>query len=315
MRLGLTPEHRQFGDAVADLLEAHGGAEDVWERLVELGVPAVLVAEEHEGAGGDEVDLLAVLDQAGRAALGEPVVEAAVAARLLAGIGGELAAEWLPKLASGEALVVAAPGPYVPHADRAGLVLVGEGGAWYAVRPEPGSLTVQNSMDPLRRLSAVRVPEGAVPVAEGALAAEAFDRGAALTAVQLVGVARRLVDFAVRYAGERSQYGRPIGSFQGLQHQIADALVDVEFARPAAYKAAYALAKGEPDASLDASGAKALASDAALHAAKVSLQVHGAIGYTMELDLHRWLRRAWSLASAWGDASHHRRAVAAALIG
>jgi len=91
--------------------------------------------------------------------------------------------------------------------------------------------------------------------------------------------------------------------------------VDVEFARPAAYKAAYALAKGEAEASLDASGAKALASDAALHAAKVSLQVHGAIGYTMEFDLHRWLRRAWSLASAWGDASHHRRAVAATLIG
>ncbi|MEO3784026.1 acyl-CoA dehydrogenase family protein [Actinocorallia sp. B10E7] len=315
MRLGLTPEHKQFGDAVAALLEAHGGAEDLWERLAELGVPAVLVPEEHEGAGGDEVDLLAVLEQAGRAALGEPLVETAVAAKLLAGVGGELADRWLPPLASGEALVVAAPGPYVPHADRAGLVLVGDGRAWYAVEPEPGSLTAQKSMDPLRRLSAVRPAEDAVPVADGDLAVEAYDRGAALTAVYLVGVARKLIDLTVRYAGERTQYGRPIGSFQGLQHQIANALVDVEFARPAAYKAGYNLAYGVETSSLDASAAKALASDAALHAAKVALQVHGAIGYTMELDLHHWLRRAWSLASAWGDASHHRRAVASALIG
>jgi alkylation response protein AidB-like acyl-CoA dehydrogenase len=295
VRFALSGEQREFGAAVRDVL-AGGGS------LAELGVPGLLVPESHGGLGGDEIDLLAVLEEAGRAAAPEPIVESAVAARLLT---GDLADEWLPRMASGEVLVVAAPGPYVPHADRAALVLVERDGAWYTGRPgEPVP-----SVDPARRLCAVS-PAG--PVAGGS---DACDRGAALTAAYLIGVAQRLLEMTVTYAGQRVQYGRPIGSYQALKHQIADVLVDVEFARPTAYRAAYSLAGGAPTRARDASAAKVLASDAARHAARVALQVHGAIGYTLEYDLHRWLRRAWSLSAAWGDAAHHRRRVADSVIG
>jgi alkylation response protein AidB-like acyl-CoA dehydrogenase len=309
VRLGLTPEQQQFGAVAGELLAKPDA--DRWAALAELGVPAVLVPEEHGGLGGDETDLLAVLEQAGRAALAEPVVESAVAARVLAGLGGDLAAEWLPKLASGESLVVFADGPYIPHGDRAGLVLLERDGALCVA--EPGA--EQPSTDPARRLFGVA---RTTPVGEGgqvrALLAEARDRGAALTAAYLVGVAHRMIDMAVGYAGERAQFGRPIGSFQAVKHQLADVLVAVEFARPPVYRAAYSLAGRAPTASRDASMAKAMASEAALRTARTTLQVHGAIGYTLEYDLHLWMRRAWSLAAAWGDAAHHQRRVAAALL-
>jgi hypothetical protein len=125
----------------------------------------------------------------------------------------------------------------------------------------------------------------------------------------LVGVADRLIAMAAQYANERSQFGKPIGSFQAVKHQLADALVRVEFARPVVYRAAWSLAEGDPDAGLHASMAKAMASEAATVAARTALQVHGAIGYTWEHDLHLWMKRAWALAAAWGDAAAHRARV------
>ncbi|MDL4777408.1 acyl-CoA dehydrogenase family protein [Actinomadura xylanilytica] len=309
MRFALTTEQRDFGAAVAALLEAVPEGDGRWARLAELGVPAVLVPEEHGGAGGDDVDLLAPLEEAGRAAAPEPIVEAAVAAGLLRGT--DLAAEWLPRLAAGEAFIaVTEPGtPHAVHAARAGLLLTERDGAWFAT--SAFALAERPSIDPARGLSSVDAPDG-VRLAEGP---EAADRGAALTAAYLLGVGRQMIDMTVRYAGQRVQFGRAIGSYQAVKHQLADALVAVEFARPTVHRAAHSLAAAAPTASRDASAAKAMASDAALHAARVALQVHGAIGYTMEHDLHRWLRRAWSLAAAWGDADHHRRRVADLLLG
>ena len=89
----------------------------------------------------------------------------------------------------------------------------------------------------------------------------------------------------------------------------------MEFARPVVYGAAWALDHGTPDASRAASVAKAYASDAATEAARVSLQVHGAIGYTWECDLHLFLKRAWALAEAWGSAADHRALVLDHLVG
>ncbi|ACZ00134.1 acyl-CoA dehydrogenase family protein [Thermomonospora curvata] len=309
MRLGLTPEQQQFGTVAAELMAKPDA--DHWAALAELGATAVLVPESHGGLGGDETDLLAVLEEAGRAALADPLVEASVAARLLAGLGGELADEWLPKLASGEALVVFADGPYIPHGERADLILAERDGAICTAKAGQA----QPSTDPARALTTAVEH---VPVAEGeqarALLAEARDRGAALTAVYLLGVARRMIDMSVTYTKERTQFGRPIGSFQAVKHHLADALVAVDFARPPAYRAAYSLARSAPTASRDCSMAKAMASEAALLTARKALQVHGAIGYTLEYDLHRWMRRAWTLAAAWGDATHHQRRVAAALL-
>ena len=116
---------------------------------------------------------------------------------------------------------------------------------------------------------------------------------------------------AATYAKERHQFGRPIGSFQAVKHLLANARVALEFARPATYRAAWSLAAAQPTLSHDASMAKAMASDAAELAARVALQVHGAIGYTWECDLHFFLKRTWALTRAWGDAATHRRLVLA----
>ena len=144
----------------------------------------------------------------------------------------------------------------------------------------------------------------------------AFDRGALAAAAQLLGVADRLIEIAADYAREREQFGKPIGSFQAVKHHLANALLALEFARPVTYRAAYL---GRPrrtaTTSTHVSMAKAYASDAAALAARTALQVHGAIGYTWEHDLHLWMKRAWALAAAWGDASWHRERVAHAVLG
>ncbi|WP_119728095.1 acyl-CoA dehydrogenase family protein [Thermomonospora amylolytica] len=351
MRFGLTAEQRQFGTVAAELLAKPDT--DRWAALTDLGVPAVLVPEEHGGLGGDEIDLLPVLEEAGRAALPDPLVESLVATRLLTALGGSLATEWLPQIASGESLVLFADGPYLPHADRAALILTERNGTLCTATPG----APQPSTDPARRLYSTtaitpvtapspnttepgtsRPPADAAPMtatapgaaesgafrpsaggASGAadvrsLLVEARDRGAALTAVYLVGVARRMIDMAVEYTRERTQFGRPVGSFQAVKHHLANALVAVEFARPPAYRAAYSLARGSRTASRDASMAKAMASEAALQTARAALQVHGAIGYTLEYDLHHWLRRAWTLSTAWGTPTHHHRQVASLLL-
>lgn len=139
-------------------------------------------------------------------------------------------------------------------------------------------------------------------------------RGALGAAADLVGAARRCIDLATAYAKEREQFGAPIGSFQAVKHHLADALVGVEFARPAVYRAAWTLASGGTDGSRDVSMAKVVAGDAATAAAKVALQVHGAIGYTDEHDLHLWMRRIWDLDRRWGTRDAHLERVAAAVI-
>ncbi|MBO2452810.1 acyl-CoA/acyl-ACP dehydrogenase [Actinomadura barringtoniae] len=309
MRLGLTTEQRDFGVATAKLLAGQNGPER-WARLAELGIPGLLVPEEHGGADGDDVDLLAPIEAAGYAAAPEPLIETAIATGLLR--GSPLAGTWLPKVAGGEC-VVAVTEPGTSHAvaaDRAALVLVERGGAWHAATDF--TTAERPSLDEERRLFTVSAQATEpLPTAD---AATAFDRGAILTAAYLLGVARRMIDMSVEHASTRVQFGRPVGSYQAIKHQFADALVAVEFARPSVHQAAYSLAANAPTTSRDASAAKSLAADAAHRAARTALQVHGAIGYTVECELHRWLRRTWTLTSSWGDADHHRLRVAALLI-
>src|SRR5205807_1036806 len=114
----------------------------------------------------------------------------------------------------------------------------------------------------------------------------AFDRAASAAAAELLGAADRLIAMAAQYAKDRHQFGVPIGSFQAVKHLLANALVRLEFARPAVYRAAHSIARGVPARSRDVSMAKALASDAGMLVARNALQVHGAIGYTEEHHLH-----------------------------
>src|SRR5690606_32947182 len=115
------------------------------------------------------------------------------------------------------------------------------------------------------------------------------------------------------YVTERTQFGVPVGSFQAVKHHLADALKELAFARPAVQRAAHSLAVGAPTRARDVSMAKAMASDAAWFVGRQALQCHGAIGYTVEHDLHLYMKRTWALAKAWGDPAWHRDRVGRAI--
>ncbi|HEY2478614.1 MAG TPA: acyl-CoA dehydrogenase family protein [Solirubrobacterales bacterium] len=141
----------------------------------------------------------------------------------------------------------------------------------------------------------------------------AWQRGALGTAGQLIGLSRALLAMTVTYAEERRQFGVPIGSFQAVKHQLANALLGVEFAAPTVLRAAWSLDSGAATVDRDVAMAKALASEAAERVAATALQAHGAIAYTTEYDLHLFAKRVWASARTWGDAEWQRARVAAAL--
>jgi alkylation response protein AidB-like acyl-CoA dehydrogenase len=336
MRFQFTDDQRLFQQSVREFLAHECTPEQVraawatdsgrsparWAKLAELGVLGMLAPEASGGLGMSEVDLVLVLEEAGRAALPEPLAETvAIGVPLLRDLGGTLAAEWLPQIAAGRAIVtVGHPvNPFVADAHVADLVLLPHADELHAVPRAALRLTAQPVADPARRLFLVEwAPARDTQVAKGAravaLLAGALDRGALAAAAAQLGVAQQCVDLAVAYAKQREQFGRPIGSFQAIKHLLATVAVRIEFARPVVYRAAYAVAHDQPERPVAVSHAKVAASEAARAAAKTALQVHGAIGYTWECDLHIWMKRAWTLDLAWGTSAWHRARVGATLL-
>ncbi|MGB3412019.1 MAG: acyl-CoA dehydrogenase family protein [Microthrixaceae bacterium] len=139
--------------------------------------------------------------------------------------------------------------------------------------------------------------------------ADAFDRAALGAASELLGLSRTMLEMAVGYATERRQFGVPIGTFQAVKHQLSNASLKVEFCEPLIMRAAHSIATGDPNQSTNVSMAKSKMSTAALEAAATALQVHGAIGYTVECDLHLFMKRTWALAREYGDSDFHRSRV------
>ncbi len=270
-----------------------------------------------------ELDLVLLLEETGRVGLPDPIVESvAVAAPLLAeSAGPEIQQQWIPGLVAGESVVTTAfGGALVPNADSAALVLAARERRLVAVPTAAVRLERQASVDGARRLFEVTWDDrDAVVLAEGddarSAVDRAFDRGALGTAAQLIGLGRQMLDLTVGYAKERRQFGVPIGSFQAVKHHLADALLHLEFAVPVVHAAAYALATGDPDAPVAVSHAKAAANDAARLVGRQALQCHGAIGYTVEYDLHLWLKRVWALSESFGSSALHRGRVADRVLG
>ncbi len=277
----------------------------VWSRLADLGVTALSVPEEFGGLGAHPVDLVVACERLGRWCVPGPVTESiAVAPVLLAGD------DRVAALASGNLIATVAMPPDVPRAvgaDVADLVLVAADGAVCDAEAGAG----HSSVDPTRRLFEVTAEGAPRPAAVGL----AFDVGVLATAAQLIGAGQAMLDMAVHYARQRSQFGRPIGSYQAIKHALADVHIAVDLARPLVYGAALSLADGSPDAPRNVSAAQAAAAEAGLLAARVALQTHGAIGYTAEHDLSHWLLRVQALHSAWGSPATHRRRVLASLTG
>jgi alkylation response protein AidB-like acyl-CoA dehydrogenase len=337
VRFHFNDEQVLFQTSVRNLLEKECAAEQLrslwetetgrsvgrWSKLAEIGLLGLLVPEAHGGLALTEIDLVLPLEEAGRAALPEPLVEtAAVGVPLLRDAESTAVGErWLPGVAAGKAILTVghAANPLVSDAHVADLLLMQRGDEIHAMPRDGVELERQPCSDQSRRLFRVQwSPSPATRIAHGEtgrrLLAAAFDRAALGTAAQLVGIGQHLVDAAVEYARQREQFGRPIGSFQAVKHMLANVQVRLEFARPVVYRAAFSVARGLPSRSVDVSHAKAAASDAALRAAKAALQVHGAIGYTWEVDLHIWMKRAWALEAAWGNGVWHRARIGRAVL-
>ncbi|MFT3975616.1 MAG: acyl-CoA dehydrogenase family protein [Sphingomonas bacterium] len=281
------------GPKVLRRLDAEGGRDPaIWRSLVEMGLAGLIVPEAQGGLGLGLIEAVLVAVELGRANLSEPIVDTALVAPRLIADEARLAA-----IASGELKVALAhrANPWVADADQAGLVL---GGAATGERLE--------SADPLRRLFAVERAD-----ADPAM----LDLAALMAAAQLVGGSERMLALATDYARDREQFGQPIGAFQAIKHHLASVAVALEFARPVLWRAAYALDHGHARAGVHVSHAKLAATDAAMQAAETAIQVHGAMGYTYEVDLHYWMKRAWALAGAWGDRAFHLRRLDDAVIG
>jgi alkylation response protein AidB-like acyl-CoA dehydrogenase len=140
--------------------------------------------------------------------------------------------------------------------------------------------------------------------------AAAIDRAKVALAAEMIGGAQKVLDSAVEYTKVREQFGRPIGSFQAVQHKCANMMVDIEGAKSAIYYAAWAVSNDAPDASAAAAVAKAAASDAYRRTAADGIQVHGGIGFTWEHDMHLYFKRAMSSEFTFGDANFNREIVA-----
>ncbi|WP_335940888.1 acyl-CoA dehydrogenase family protein [Streptomyces sp. PTD5-9] len=327
MRFLLDDEQRDFARSLDAMLTAagtpsavrawaagdFGPGRELWARLAEAGVFALAIPEEYGGVGPLPVELAVAFTELGRHAVPGPVVETVAAGVLLAGVGGAAAKEWLPRLASGAAsatLRMDGHGPYALDADAVDAVFTVSGDE-LRLAPGPGALAV--SADPARRL--LRPPSGGDSLASGPhvvrAAARAGEWAAFATAAQALGVGEALLRATVDHVGRRTQFGTAIGSFQAVKHRLADVLLGLEFARPLLYGAAVALAEGAPDAGASVAAAKAAAGEAGYAAARAALQLHGAVGYTEELDLSLWLRKARPLRDAWGTPGACRARVLA----
>jgi alkylation response protein AidB-like acyl-CoA dehydrogenase len=290
----------------------------IWKTLADVGLLGLTVPEEHGGLGGDATDLALVLEEAGRAGLPEPFLETvAIAVPMLARFGSnEQRAEWLPKIAAGDAVAAVRPSgsPFVVGADEA---------AFAVVTDDDGEtrLVFGDGLEGRRIPSedrARRVFEYGGGAAGDLLEPGATDHlnrlGAVGTAAVLNGVSLRLLEMTVEYVKGREQFGRPVGSFQAVKHKLASVYSDLEAARSSAWYAAYALANDLPDVGRAASIAKAAANEAGRLANQEALQCHGGIGFTWEHDLHLWLKRGKALEGSWGTTREHRAKLAEGLF-
>ncbi|TSD95679.1 acyl-CoA dehydrogenase [Skermania sp. ID1734] len=329
MKFALSTEQSDFARSLGDLLAGSKTPDIVrsWARgdldpgrallrqLADAGVTGLIVDESYDGLGASPVDLVVAFIELGRAAVPGPLVEtAAFLPALLQRLDyRDLAAQWLPRLATGAALGSVAVHPLTPRAldaDIADLVLYAD---MTTVRRADIS-DRRTSVDAARRLFDISASDVVADDAADAVSA-AVDHAVLACAAQLLGAGLKMLEISTDYAKNRVQFGRPIGQFQAIKHHLADALVAVEMARPLLYGAATALSTDSPTSARDVSAAKVACGDAAYLVARKALQVHGAIGYTAEYDLSLWLTKVRALQSAWGTAEFHRTRIATALRG
>ncbi|GAA0641639.1 acyl-CoA dehydrogenase [Kutzneria viridogrisea] len=297
-------------DTQRDLAEAVRACGSGWPELTELGLFSLCLPEPAGGLGGPVVDLAVALSAAAERLAPGPVLPTALAGLVLGRHDGPCAVHCGPSelvarpradgglLISGRALALGEPG----------ALLLSAGGTW--VLAEGGSPVGGEPLDPSRPLTEVDLDEELVPAERVIGTAPVTDLLATLAAAEAVGIAEWCLRTAVEYARVRTQFGRPIGSFQAVKHLCVEMLCRAEQAAAVAWDAACAADQSPGELPLAAAVAAAIALDAAVDNAKDCIQVLGGIGFTWEHDAHRYLRRAVASRQLLGGSARWRRRVA-----
>ena len=318
-QLALQQGARELLDASASStrLRAHtetdaGYDAALWSAMADQGWLGIEIAASRGGVGLGAVEVAVLCEELGRHAAAAPFVSTVLAIDAFGAAGED---DWVDRLVSGTSLAcvawdATAPVPYAPSADVA--VVIADDGVYAMEMPDRPRR--QPAMDLTREVGWLAFDSASARKLGGVEArTRLLDRGATFCAADMLGSASRALDFAVEYAKDRVQFGRPIGSFQAVKHRCADMLVDVEGMRSTVYWAAWCIGAADPEASIAASTAKTWCSDASKRVMSSALQVHGGIGLTWEHDLHFFMKRAQLDQLSFGDASSHRARLTALL--
>ncbi len=306
MNFDLSPDQEALRDGVRSLCDGRfppkrvrdGFDGAVWRELGDAGVLSL------RSDGFGRADAVVVFEELGRALVPGPVVWGYLAHGLVDGVVGGSERE----LGDGDGPI------FVEHRDAIdALAVVGTDGVRVVAASALGEgVPADRPLDPLTPVHRIaRLPDGGEQLG-GRELADAWRRdGAVATAAFVVGLARACTDLSVAYAHERRQFDRPIGSFQAVKHILADMAVRTELARAAVHAAACTLDDpGVGDATRAVAGAKLLAGEAAVANGLAATQVHGGMGFTWEVDVHLYLKRAWALGTVFGTSGQHADTVA-----
>ena len=315
----------------------------LWAKMTEQGYTGIIVPEEYGGVGLGKVELILLMEEAGRALLPGPFFSTVVLAGAVieAVASPEQKKKYLAAISSGEARSTVAiletnaswdPADvqiarvngkltgeklFVPDAAVADSIVVVARTGVYVVDARAAGISIapMQGMDLTRKLYSVQFNgTPAEKLADTAGLSWAVDVATAALVAEMVGGMQRTLDITVEYAKTRKQFGKPIGAFQAVQHQCADMYLETESARSAAYYAAWALEENAPDAAIAVSIAKTYASDACRTVGNRGIQIHGGMGFTWENDLHLYYRRAKASETMLGDATFHRERIARLVI-
>ena len=272
--------------------------DDRWAELAELGWLGVSVSEEEGGVGLGFLEEALLLEEMGYALYPGPY---------LGTVGFALSAlgpEDRTAVAAGTTKWSAEIRGLVPWLGSVDSVVGMDGNAHDAAGEE---LT---SVDPARPLGRLEAGDG-TPLPGG----RDIPRARAAMAAEAVGIAQRVLELGIQHASTREQFGKPIGVYQAVSHQLANTYADVELARSLAYWAAWCVAEDDEQAPVAAAAAKAFAAEAAVAACERSIQVHGGTGFTWEHPLHRFYKRALWLSGLGSTPTELRAEVANAVLG
>lgn len=297
-----------------------GRSKDLRAKLADQGITALSVPEEFGGIGLGDLDWVLINQELGYYAIPDSLSDTAyLAAWLLTRLPSDISLKkaWLPRIANGTARIALGHpiNPFVADAQLADLLLLWHEDEVHALSRDKIKLTLNPSIEMSRRLYKVEwTPTDATRVAPARIGKDLWEgvlnRAALAVSAQQLGLAQRMLDLGIDHSAQRKQFGKPIGSFQAVKHQLADVAVKIEFAKPVVFRAAHCIANNRPRAAIHVSHAKLAACEAAWVSARHSMQVHGAMGYTWEADLQMFMKRAWALDAAWGDRAFHKTRVA-----